>query len=314
MRVAVIGGGAMGSIACYLFQPENELVLFENDADRMEQISSAGIRLCGGIEARLSVTVESAPRAPQAFDLIILAVSGAYSAAALRPLSPFVHRDTVYVSLQDGSAVQELAAMVGPERAVACLPYVSAAFKRNGDVEVEELRRLVFGTQHSEAEVRMRRILGGLEGRPACVMSGDLAPSVRNRVRAAGPVSCLCSILGDAPEGVRGLKEVDSLCREAAAEWGLGLEGEDFDPWAEAVWKRIEPPMLRDLEAGRRTEVDELGANLLPAALSSGRAAPVNRALISMVKEMEAGRMKPGEAAYRELRRRVSEERGMSLS
>jgi len=71
--------------------------------------------------------------------------------------------------------------------------------------------------------------------------------------------------------------------------------------------------MLADIEAGRRTEIDYLGGRLILSAPARGTSIPANKALASMVKEIQVGGISPGEAALKELRRRIAEERGMSL-
>ncbi|OFW57055.1 MAG: hypothetical protein A2W01_00075 [Candidatus Solincola sediminis] len=311
MRVAVIGAGAMGSIVSYLLSAEHEVVLFENRRDRVEEVSNNGVRLQGALDGQAFVAIESKPQPAEPFDFIILAFSAAFTVEGLRPLSPFVHRDTVYVSFQEGSAIEELAKVVGGDRAAACLSEVSAIEADGGEVEVEELKSFLLLGYRTEAALRFEPFISAMTA--ACpgntTTSEDLTEAILKRLQSVAPVSALCAITGGVPEEIRAIDEIDSLCLEAAAEFGEV----PVAPWDDAVWKRIKPSMLRDIEAGMKTEIDYLGGWIVSRAAAAGKRVPVSSALVSMVKEIESGRMEPGRQALNELRRRIEEEKRMSL-
>jgi 2-dehydropantoate 2-reductase len=71
--------------------------------------------------------------------------------------------------------------------------------------------------------------------------------------------------------------------------------------------------MLLDLEAGRKTEIEYLSGRVVERARAARVPAPVHGAILSLVGEVSSGRHHPGEIAVRELKRRVMEEKGMSL-
>jgi 2-dehydropantoate 2-reductase len=317
MRIAVIGAGAMGSIISYLLLPDNEVILFESRPERVEEISSNGVRLQGDLQGQAHIPIRSPESGENPFDLIILAVSTVSSAAALRPLSPCVHRSTIYLSMQEGSALDELVDLVGVERAAGCLAGVSAVELENGMVEVEELRSLVFGSRFSGMTDPLSLLAQTIDASGVPYeLESDMEMAIWNRIRSAAPVSALCGILGGVPAEIRGLEEVDLLCREAASEWVIDAEAGDIlrlATWEEAVWGWVSPPMLRDIEAGRETEIYFLGGQLLKTSAGE-RPMPVSKAMVSMIVEIQSGRQAPGERAWRELRRRVADEKGMGLS
>jgi 2-dehydropantoate 2-reductase len=318
MRIAVIGAGAMGSIISYLLSENNEVILFENRPERLEEISTNGVRLKGDLRGEAFIPIQSPGPPAEPFDLVVLAVSAVASLEALRPVSPFVHRETIYLSFQEGSALDELVEIVGEERAVACLPIVSAIELNGGEVEVEKLHSIIIGGYNRDATGHLQPFADALaaSGIPF-EMERDMELAIWDRVRSAAPVSALCGILGGVPEEIRGLEEVDAICREAASEWIIEVERpEDVLPlpaWEEAVWRWATPPLLRDIEAGRKTEIEFLGGRLLKTT-ARDRSMPVNRSLVSLIKEVQSGSLTPGEGAWNELRRRVAEEKGMGLS
>jgi 2-dehydropantoate 2-reductase len=320
MRVAVVGAGAMGSLISYLLRGAGtELVVYEKRESRVADIGANGIRLRGAIDGRfypqLGVPGEPVP----SFDVIVLAVAAVEGGEALRPLSPFVHRRTVYLSLQDGNAVDELAGLVGKERTGGAIPLASAVESPSGEVEVEELRCIRVGAFHPEGREAFSLLVEAMEAGMArsAELVSDLESEVWARLQAAAAVSGLCGVLGAAPEEIKGMEGVDDLCREAAAECAAlatsqGLETPAINsPWQEAVWRWIKPPLLMDLERGRKTEVEFLCGPI--ARRAGGIRAPVHSAIYSLLKEMESGNRRPGEESFKELKRRVREERGMSL-
>lgn len=321
MKVAVVGAGAMGSImACLLHDGGMEVVLYEKREERVADVRLNGIRLRGDLEAHEAMAIKPPGEPAGSFDLIVLAVPAGSEGDALRPLSPFVHRETLYLSLQEGNAVEELVELVGEERAGGAVSRVSAAERQDGEVEVEELRSIRVGGYPS---LRGPGFVPLVDAAAAASsgrlgLASDLGWEIGERLAVAAPVSSLCAVLGAAPREIMARPEVDSLCLDAVEEARRVIaaarrEDAPGSPWEEAVWMRVKPPLLRQLEEKRASEVDRLPGYVAERARSAGMPAPVHAALTSLVREIGSGRHKPGEAAFRELQRRIGEEKAMGL-
>jgi 2-dehydropantoate 2-reductase len=323
MRIAVIGAGAMGTLVSLLLcDAGEETVIFDSREERVAGVSENGIIVRGSIGGRGFPEVGRAGSVPDPFDAIVLAVPAGESGNALRPISPFVHRDTIYISLQEGDAVAGLAGLVGEERAFAALAQASALEIPGGEVEVEGFHSLVLGALVPERKAALADLVDRLgAAHPGkAILAVDLEAEVWKRLEAVAAVSGLCAISGVAPREAREIEGFESLCSEAARECrqaaavsGIKDTLASPSPWADAVWLDIKPPMLRDIEAGRKTEVDRTSGLVVKRAREAGIAVPVHSAILTLVKELESGRHEPGENAVRELRRRVDEEKGMSL-
>jgi len=322
MRVAVIGAGAMGSLASLLFcKAGMEVFVFERREERLAGIKKNGIRVHGTLSGEASPEVGKAGEATAPFDVMILAVSAWESGNALRPLSPFVHRDTIYLSMQDGSAVSVLAGLVGEERAFSALGWVSAFETSSGEVEVEDMRSLVLGSFVPGREAQIAHLVEAVEavypGRAR--LTADLEGEIWKRLGCAAAVSGLCAVAGAVPQEARDIQDLDAFCDEAAEECrqAASSAGRELppaaSPWEDALWRDVKPPMLSDLEAGRKTEVAYLSGRIVEQARAAGIAVPVNSAVLTLVKEIQSGLHRPGEAALSELRRRIVEEKGMPL-
>lgn len=312
----------MGSLAAYLLSNGGcETVLYEKREERREAITSRGLALSGELEGRREAVVlpPGTPEAP--FDAIVVAVGARDTGDALRPVSPFVHRGTFYLSFQEGFAFDDLQALVGREKAFAALPWVAAEEGEGGVVWVEGFRRILVGGggDGEAAEVRgLVEAMGSVfPGRVE--LTEDLRAGIWERVRAVAGVSSLCALLGTVPEELRTIEEVAKLADEAAGECsrlaastGVNLE-EGGSPWGEAVWVRTRPPMLRHALSGLPTEIEHLGGRLAAISGKTGVRAPVQSAMASLVRELEKGSRKPGMGNLRELERRIREERDMPL-
>lgn len=322
MRVAVIGAGAMGSLASLLLHTSGvEVVVYEQREERVIWLRENGTRVRGAVNGEVLPQIGLPGEVTAPYDVIVLAVGAGEGGEALRLLSPCVHRDTVYLSLQEGSAVSELAGMVGDERAYGAMAWVSAVETPGGEVEVEEFRSLVLGGFPPGGEARIAGLAEALRAASpgGFQITSDLKREVWKRLTAVAAVSGLCAVSGSVPEEARRSEEIDRLCGEASRECNrvaaaIGVKvAVSSSPWEEAVWSRIKPPLLRDVESAKRTEVAYLSGSIVAQARLTGVRVPVHSAISSLVRELESGMRRPGEASVKELVRRITEEKGMSL-
>ncbi len=322
MRTAVIGAGAMGSLAAYLLHRAGmEVVVYERREERLRRLREEGVTLRGYVEGRFAPLLGEAGRAAAPYDVMVLAVEAGHTGEALRPLSPYVHRDTVYLSLQEGFAAAELAALVGAARTVVALAWASAEEVASGAVEVERLKALRvgrFGVQSAGAYAGLPPMLAGAF--PCEVETvADIDAATWGRLQGAAAVSGICAVAGMEPIEARGDGRLDRLCREAAEECrvvaaAVGVELPQLQsPWMEAIWERLKPPMLKRALAGEATEVAWMSGRVVETARAHGVPVPVHGAIFTLVREIEGGRHRPGKTAVSELLRRVGENKGMSL-
>src|SRR5207237_10475836 len=89
---------------------------------------------------------------------------------------------------------------------------------------------------------------------------------------------------------------VSAIAREAVATacaLGYDIDSDERVDYIHALLQRAAPTkasMLQDFEAGRRTEIDVIHGAGVRAADEPGTAAPLNRALVALVKGWESTR------------------------
>jgi 2-dehydropantoate 2-reductase len=322
MRVAVIGAGAMGSLVSILLHESGaDVVVYEKREERVAWLRENGVRSRGAVDGGFMPEIGIPGEAAAPYDLLVLAVGARDSGEALRPLSPYVHRDTIYLSLQEGSAVGELAGMVGGDRAFAAMAWVSATESPDGEVEVEGYRSLVLGCELPGNEARISGLAEALQASsPGAVsVTADLDKEIWRRLAAAAAVSAMCAVSGEVPDEARKIEAVDRLCGETSVECVSVAAADGVEltvpgsPWEEAIWRDIPPPLLRDIMAGRKTEAAFLSGYIDARARATGTRGPLNSAAASLLREIESGTRRPGDESVKELARRSEEEKGMSL-
>ena len=89
------------------------------------------------------------------------------------------------------------------------------------------------------------------------------------------------------------LRNCDALTREAcelAALEGVDLDAEERVRFDRELFRTAggKASMLQDMEAGRRTEIDTINGAAVRIADKHGHAAPLNRAMVALIKGREA--------------------------
>ncbi len=325
MRILVAGCGAVGGIlAGTLARAGRAFVVADDDPAIVAAVRERGLRVSGE-EASFPVDIVFPGELAGPFDAVFLAVKGPHLGEAMRAISPHMHRDTFFVTLQAGWPVGAVAEMIEPKRVVGGLAGFHAASPQPGVVELVAPGRLSLGEISGPVSPRLQELAGMFE--PAGDGFPRLTPNITGELwsalRASACLGSLGALTGSRltdgamveevwDEGLPLWDEVEDLARLE----GVELEEVVLKPDPLALVRAARPyaeSMLSDLERGERTEVDLINGFVEERARIHGAQTPVNNALRTLVKEMEKGSRAPGPANLSELRRRIHEERNMGL-
>jgi 2-dehydropantoate 2-reductase len=324
-----------GAIGCYvggrLLAGGSEVVLVGRPS-LAQEIARSGMRLTDYRGADIALPAERVRVAPTAqaladCDLVLVTVKGGDTAAAAAELAPVLRAGACVVSFQNG--------VNNPEILRAALPGVSVLA---GMVPFNVLRRDnahfhqgTSGTLAIERDARGDQLCAalGAAGLPIeqhadmrGVQWGKLLVNLNNSVNALAGVPikemiaqrdyrrvmAACVREGLAAVAAAGITpKVDVKLPPRMIPWVLTLPNALFSLIARPMI-HIDPQarssMWDDLSRGRKTEIDALNGEIVRLAESQGRAAPVNRAIVELVRQAE-GNGSPGIPAA-ELRARVS--------
>ena len=281
--------------------------LVSRNAAHVEALRTRGAVLTGSVEMTVSVTAMLPEEMAGKYDIIFLAIRQRGNREAAQGLVSFLKEDGALVSVQNGLPERALSEVFGADRVYGCAlswgaeriapgeiqmtggsfafslgafgagkkcSEIAALLKRAGDVTVGDLQELRYAKLAVNAAFSTLSVISGLT-------FGELAS--RHKRLALGL-----------------LREVFSVARAAGCR-KLPLRGHDLfrvfsGPWAGLLlpvamkpYKNTRSGMLKDLEAGRRTDVDYVAGAAVDESGRLGVETPLLESAVSMVHDIENG-------------------------
>jgi len=321
VRITIIGAGAIGSICgVYLTKAGRAVTLVEPWREHLERIKKGayidGVR--GEMTVPLNAIMPGEVKEP--LELVLLAVKSGKTLEALENIRPFIHADTVVVSLQNGFNVDMIASAIGREHVVGCVIGWGATSVGPGHLTQTSEGRFVVGELDGKLSDRLgmvkdilsdisevtltQSIYGHLWSKLSinCLIAGcgvlglnvgeALAPERNKRVfiQLVREVMNVATACGVRPEMVEGV--VDPLIFTRTDTEGLDTCFRILDMMA-AVHGSIKPGPLQDIEKGWESEVDYITGYCVKKGLEIETPTPINEKVHALIKGMEAKRVIP---------------------
>lgn len=294
LRVAVVGAGAVGCFYGARLLEAAEEVSFLARGAQLEALRERGLALRTGTgEAELPVEAVPVSSSVGPVDLVLFCVKSHDAAEAARSLPPLVGPGTVVLALQNGlDHVGTVSEAVGPERVlVGSVQALAVELVAPGVVEhTGGEGRIVFGEPEGGLSERASR-LGGVFSRAGVPheVSEEMPRVLWEKflfIAGVGGVTALARApIGRLLRDVEGRALLADSCEEIVAV--ARAEGVDLGPdpvghvlrFAGTFSPGWRSSMARDLEAGRRLEVDALSGAVIRRAEEHGLPAPVHRTI-----------------------------------
>jgi 2-dehydropantoate 2-reductase len=327
MKIAVMGAGSIGgNLAGFLALGDEDVTIIDHWPEHVDAIKRDGLKLSGTRGEHTArpeaLHVGDAWRVGE-IDLLILGVKAYDNDWALALLEPYFGPAAVVLSAQNGVNEERIGARVGFGRVIGCEVLLSGETLGPGQVLLTSPNsRLVLGELHGRVTPRLQALQKTLE--KACAiplstniwgeiwsklipntMSNPIAAVLNARVRElreqAAPRRCSIRLAAEATRvghalgydiapvtGIGAQRFVD------AAE-GRDLEALEADLLAGAlVAGDIYGSMPRDVQRGRKTELDAFSGYVIEKGREVGIPTPANEVVYHLVKDIEAGRLQPG--------------------
>jgi len=328
-NIAVLGTGANGScIAANLVDAGRDVTLIDQWPEHVEAMRRGGLRIAMA-DGELHVPVRAHHLCDVAtftapFDVVLLAVKAYDTRWACELIKPHLAPDGLLIGMQNGMVAGEIAAVVGAERTIGCVIELSSELFTPGLV-----RR---NTGPARTWIGLGSLGGGTERRLA-EMQALLAPvgtvEIKPDILAAKWMKLVVNAMCLGPFGMVGMTLTDGLglpgMRELIIEIGeeamrvghdlghavepiFGLTQADlagsnrpaeklFDTLVAHVGPgRTRNTVLQDLLKGRHSEVDIINGLVVEESERRGYAAPANARVAAIVRQIEAGALKPDPA------------------
>ena len=301
----VVGAGAVGSFYGAMLARAGHPVTLVGRAPHVQAIAGKGLELhmAGRVESvRLAATTQL--DAVRGADLVLFCVKSTDTDTVARQIAPFLSRDALVLSLQNGVDNPATIARHVQATVVPAVVYVATALPEPGVVKHFGRGDLVIGPLDASAATdaaRQRQLQAVADLFAAAQIPVRISPDVMGELWSKLMVNCAynaISALAQLPYGrmaaLPAIREVQrAVVREVVAVAQADGQNLDFDA-AVAAMERIAPAMpeqfsstAQDLARGKPTEIDHLNGFVARRGAQLGIPTPVNQTLHALVKLAE---------------------------
>ena len=330
LEIAVIGAGAIGGItAAFLAEAGYDVQLVCNHKDTAELANSEGLRI-SGIRGTRRMTVNSVTSIDQISgqkDAILVAVKAYDMPDAVKSCLPYLKPDSLVVSMQNGICTDAMAEIAGRSRTVGCVIGWGATMHGRGELEMTSEGEFVIGGLEPGMEERLEPLRLALSAIEPTTVSPEIYAELYSKlivnscITSLGAICGLC--LGDMLKLKRARDLFLAIIFEAVAVAnaigvrippyggkldyyklcaGMGLLAElkrhGMIRIVGLKYRRLKSSSLQSLERGKPTEIDYFNGYISKKSVEAGVNTPVNDAVVSVIKQIEAGTRKPNPANF----------------
>jgi len=314
-RILIAGAGAIGSVAgACLTEAGQDVTLVDTDAAHVAAIQANGLILEGYPSTRTVPVRISPPDALEGpFDVVFLAVKSQHTVAALEDVRQHLAPGAFVVSLQNGINEPAISAVIGGGRTLSVVIHLAADQMAPGRVVRHGQGEFIVGEPDGSDSERCRQAQRLLELVAPTTASGNILGW--QWTKQIYGCFLVASALADEPNPEQLRSPAPRMAHAAllseatrvALAAGVRLEALDmFDPMdfaagdaarAAAGLDRMaahsgkgKSGMWRDIRVkGRKRESDWITGQVIEAGAQVGVPTPVNRAVLAMIHELEAG-------------------------
>ena len=295
MRIAVLGSGGIGGYYGALLAKGGHDVAFIARGAHLEAMQRRGltVRTPEG-ESTFPVIAVADTKSAGPVDLVLFCVKSYDTEAAARALEPLMAPDTTVLTFQNGVDNGEaIASVVGAEAVVAGAVYVALQLVGPGVIlRTGGPGKVVFGELGGDTTDRIQRIAGAFQRSGILSeVSADVRRVLWGKflfITGIGGITALArSGIGALLASPEGRTLLAASCAEIVAiaeATGAPLHRDAVGSVLEQA-ATLPPPwrssMARDLEDGRRLEVEALSGAVVRRGLAHGIPTPVHQAIVA---------------------------------
>jgi 2-dehydropantoate 2-reductase len=293
-----MGTGALGGYYGALLARAGDDVTFVARGPRLAQMQREGLHIESSLsgEFRSGGTFTESPAAAGPVDLVLFCVKSFDTPTAAEEIRPCVGPETVVLTLQNGIENEEiLSEAFGQSHILAGAARIEATVDDAGTIhQLGPSHRIDFGEWGGGPSARSDELLHAFE---AAEIDAHLAPDMRREIwrkfiflcPVAGLTAATNRTIGEVVTGVETRpvleRAIDEIFRLARAE-GIGLPENavaatmDF---LDSVPHQMKTSLQRDLERGKRVEIDALSGAVVRRGRLHNVDTPVHMTLLATI-------------------------------
>ena len=325
MKVLVVGAGAIGGTVAVLLKKEGYDIRIKCHIPEIKElIETKGFYLHGAkgehhVDFKCYHEVEEF--GDEKFDIIIIATKYAHVAASAKLIMPYLAEGGIIVGMQNGILTEELAEIVGRDKAVGCMIGFGATRNADNDVTMTSLGEYYVGMLDGRKTPMLEEFAKMLSNVVPAQVTLDIKGRQYSKLIINSCINAVAGItgnkLGTILKDVRAQDLFLNIAREGMAvakamnikvpKYGAVLEYRMLAlsnaKWYNSIIKivvrmvgklysDVKPSTLQSIEAGEKTEIDILNGFFVVNGDKYGVDTPVNDKIVQMIHEIEEGKRK----------------------
>ncbi len=309
MRIAIMGAGATGGYFGALLARAGEEVVFIARGDHLAAMRRSGLRVESTRSGEFTVPVVASddPGAVGPVDLVLFCVKSYDTEAAAEAIRPLVGPTTAIVTIQNGvDNAERLARRYGPDAVLGGLAFIESTIAAPGVIaHLSPFGRIIFGELAGGISERVKRLEQHLRAAGVDAQaSANMTVALWEKFLFITPLAGLTSLTRLPIGPLRECPETWALYGQCTAEvWGMGRAAGVALP-DDAVERNLantrqvaasfKSSMQRDLERGKRLELEALNGYVVRRGAELGVPTPVNSVIYGALKPHVDGPPEPG--------------------
>ena len=291
MRIAVVGGGAIGSYYAGLLAHAGENVHLLTRGAHLDAVRAAGLTIrTPDSTMRIPVAATDSATALDGAEYALLAVKS-YSLPEVAPaLGSLARGGAAIVPLLNGIDIGDRLASLGVPRPAILPGLTTISVVRSAPGVVERrsaFHRIVIGEPGGQPSPRALRLVTALHGAGIeARVSGDIHLDLWRKFAFLAPMAAVCGLMRQPVGEVRStpagreliagaLHEIIQVGRAAGVAWSDTDEASTLGA-IEALPATMKPSFLLDLERGGPTELDVLSGTVARLGRELGIPTPIH--------------------------------------
>lgn len=332
MKTLIIGMGCIGgTVATVMKSSGYDIEVVAHGEENARLIEEKGFTITG-VKGDRIVKFKAYPDVESVqgkYDIVMIATKYQQMPKLAEKSLRLLNDDSVVVGLQNGLCVEQLAEVVGENRAVGCMIGFGATMEKKNFVNVTTSGEFYVGMLKGNTSPKLQY----LKDMFSTVYPTKIADDINERLYSKLIInSCINAIAGISGKTLgdiltdktaratflkiaREAMNVASAMKMNVPKYGAILDYRLLMLSESKLWnavcsmavvvvgkmnKNVRPSTLQALETGRRTEIDIMNGYISSLGKKYGVATPVNDKLTEMIKQIEAGERKMGVHNVRE--------------
>ena len=328
IRCAIYGAGSLGTVlGAYMSQKGADVTLVNRNKAHIAALKEHGARITGTVEMTVPVHAITPDEMDGIYDVILLMTKQLQNREVVTFLKDYLADDGVIVTLQNGLPEPGIADIIGEHRTMGCTVEWGAGMTAPGVCTLtSEPEALSFhmGKMEGISDAQFARVKSLLELMCPVHEEENLLGARWSKLLINATFSGLGTVLGGTFGDVAGhpiarkiavrcIKEVIDVGHSANITFAP-VQGKDITklfyytnpikraiatlivPIAMKKHAGIVPSMLQDIRHGKTCEIDAINGVVCDWGRKCAVETPVNDRIVSVIKRIEAGELKPIES------------------